>query len=158
MTNHTLEKPNDWWQLHLALVNPLKSGPDSCHNAKGRPNFLHRERERALETPREQHTPFKRGLSIGPHTCGSCCHSRWSNKGTTATVFFFPLIPIETGASTTVQERTNSYWLMQWANFGIWKAREDMVQRNLVGARSLEGLGVLGKLGLEDLLLFMYPN
>ena len=32
------------------------------------------------------------------------------------------------------------------------------VRRNLVGARSLEGLGVLGRLGLEGLLLFMYPN
>ena len=24
MTNHTLEKPNDWWQLHLPLVISLK--------------------------------------------------------------------------------------------------------------------------------------
>ena len=153
MTNHTLEKPNDWWQLHLALVNPLKSGPDSCHNAKGRPNFLHRERERALETPREQHTPFK-----GPTRAGVVVTAGGRTKARRQRYFFFPLIPIEIGASTTVQERTNSYWLMQWANFGIWKAREDMVQRNLVGARSLEGLGVLGRLGFEDLLLFMYPN
>ena len=50
-----------------------------------------------------------------------------------------------------VQERTNSYWLMQ-------KFREDTVQRNLFGARNLEGLGALGRLGLEGLLLFMYPN
>ena len=34
----------------------------------------------------------------------------------------------------------------------------DKVWRNLVGARSLEGLGALGKVGLEGLLLFMYPN
>ena len=27
-----------------------------------------------------------------------------------------------------------------------------------VGARNLEGLGALGRLGLEGLLLFMYPN
>ena len=47
---------------------------------------------------------------------------------------------------------------MQWANCGIWKAREDTVQRNLIGARRLEGLGALGRLGLEGLLLFMYPN
>ena len=65
---------------------------------------------------------------------------------------------IKARVSTTVQERTNSYWLMQWANCGIRKAREDMVQRNLVEARSLEGLGALGRLGLEGLLLFMYPN
>ena len=47
---------------------------------------------------------------------------------------------------------------MQWANYGIQKAREDIVWRNLVGARNLEGLGALGRLGLEGLLLFMYPN
>ena len=33
-----------------------------------------------------------------------------------------------------------------------------MVWRNLVGARSLEGLGASSKLGLEGLLLFMYSN
>ena len=33
-----------------------------------------------------------------------------------------------------------------------------MVRRNLVEARRLEGLDVLGRLGLESLLLFMYPN
>ena len=47
---------------------------------------------------------------------------------------------------------------MQWANCGIQKTREDTVRRNLVGARSLEGLGALDRLGLEGLLLFMYPN
>ena len=36
--------------------------------------------------------------------------------------------------------------------------REDKVRRNPVGARNLEGLGALGRLGLEGLLLFMYPN
>ena len=40
----------------------------------------------------------------------------------------------------------------------IWKAREDTVWHNLVGSRSLEGLGVSGRLGLKGLLLFMYPN
>ena len=38
----------------------------------------------------------------------------------------------------------------------IWKAREDTVRHNIVGAKSLEGLGALGR--LEGLLLFMYPN
>ena len=41
---------------------------------------------------------------------------------------------------------------------GIRKVREDKVRHNLVGAKSLEGLGILGRLGLEGLLLFMYPN
>ena len=49
-------------------------------------------------------------------------------------------------------------WLMQWAYCGIQKAKEDTVRLNLVGARNLEGLGALGKLGLEGLLLFVYPN
>ena len=62
------------------------------------------------------------------------------------------------GVWEAVQERTNSYWLMQWANCGIWKAREYMVRHNLVGVRTLESLGALGRLDLEGLLLFMYPN
>ena len=41
---------------------------------------------------------------------------------------------------------------------GIWKVREDKVRRNPIGTRSLEGLGASGKLGLDGLLLFMYPN
>ena len=41
---------------------------------------------------------------------------------------------------------------------GIQKAREDKVRRNPVGAKSLEGLSSSGRLGLEGLLLFMYPN
>ena len=38
------------------------------------------------------------------------------------------------------------------------KLEKKKVRCNLVGARSLEGLGTSGKLGLEGLLLFMYPN
>ena len=49
-------------------------------------------------------------------------------------------------------------WLMQWAYCRIRKAKEDTVRLNLVGARSLEGLSALGRLGLEGLLLFMYLN
>ena len=41
---------------------------------------------------------------------------------------------------------------------GSGKVKEDKVRRNPVGARSLEGLGAFGRLGLEGLLLFMYPN
>ena len=33
-----------------------------------------------------------------------------------------------------------------------------MVRLNLIGARSLKGLGALGRLGLEGLSLFVYPN
>ena len=47
---------------------------------------------------------------------------------------------------------------MQWAYYGIQKAKEDMIRFNLVGARIFEGLGALGRLGLKALLLFVYPN
>ena len=49
-------------------------------------------------------------------------------------------------------------WLMQWAYYRIRETKEDTVRLNPVGARSLEGLGALTRLGLEGLLLFMYPN
>ena len=49
-------------------------------------------------------------------------------------------------------------WLMQWAYCRIREAKEDTVRLNPVGVRSLEDLGALGRLGLEGLLLFMYPN
>ena len=49
-------------------------------------------------------------------------------------------------------------WLMQWSYYGIQEAKEDTVRLNPVGARSLEGLGTLGRLGSEGLLLFVYPN
>ena len=49
-------------------------------------------------------------------------------------------------------------WLMQWAYCGIRKAKKVAIRLNLVGARNLEGLGALGRLGLEGLLLFVYPN
>ena len=49
-------------------------------------------------------------------------------------------------------------WLMQWVYYRIRKAEEDMVRLNLVGARSLEGLGASGRFSLEVLLLFVYPN
>ena len=41
---------------------------------------------------------------------------------------------------------------------GFGKLEKIKVWCNLVGTRSLEGLGTLGRLGLEGLLLFMYPN
>ena len=49
-------------------------------------------------------------------------------------------------------------WLMLWAYYEIRETKEDTVRLNPVGARNLKGLGALGRLGLEGLLLFMYPN
>ena len=47
---------------------------------------------------------------------------------------------------------------MLWAITKSGKLEKTKVRRNLVGARSLEGVGALGRLGLEGLLLFMYPK
>ena len=47
---------------------------------------------------------------------------------------------------------------MQLAIAESGKLEKTNVRRNLVGARSLEGLGTLGRLGLEGLLLVIYPN
>ena len=49
-------------------------------------------------------------------------------------------------------------WLMQWAYCRTQKAKEDTVRLYLVGARNLEGVVALGRLGLEGLLLFVYPK
>ena len=49
-------------------------------------------------------------------------------------------------------------WMMNWAYCRIQKVKEDTVRLNLVRARSLEGLGALGRLGLGGLLLLVYPN
>ena len=62
------------------------------------------------------------------------------------------------GALGSSSEGTNSYWLMLWVIAEFGKLKKTKVRRNLVGTRSLEGLGTLGRLGLEGLLLFMYPN
>ena len=47
---------------------------------------------------------------------------------------------------------------MLWAIAESDKLEKTKVWHNVVGARSIEGLGTLGRLGLEGLLLFMYPN
>ena len=47
---------------------------------------------------------------------------------------------------------------MLWVIVESDKLEKTKVRRNFVGARSLEGLDTLGRLGLEGLLLFMYPN
>jgi len=44
---------------------------------------------------------------------------------------------------------------MQWAYCRIQEAKEDTVRLNPVGARSLEGLGALVRLGFEGFLLFV---
>ena len=47
---------------------------------------------------------------------------------------------------------------MQWVIAESSKLEKTKVRRNLVEARSSEGLGALSRLGLEGFLLFMYPN
>ena len=62
------------------------------------------------------------------------------------------------GSFGELPKEASEAWLMLWAIEGSGKLEKTKVWRNLVGARSLEGLGILGRLGLEGLLLFMYPN
>ena len=71
MTNHTLEKPNDWWRLHLPLVIPLKFSQNSCHTSKARLTFLHRERKHLKLRMNHAHTNQLRGASNGLRTHGS---------------------------------------------------------------------------------------
>ena len=47
---------------------------------------------------------------------------------------------------------------MLWIIAKSGKLEKKKVRRNLVGARSLDDLGTSGRLGLEGLLLFMYPT
>ena len=47
---------------------------------------------------------------------------------------------------------------MLWAIAESSKLEKIKVRHNLVGVRSLESLGTLGRFGLEGLLLFIYPN
>ena len=47
---------------------------------------------------------------------------------------------------------------MLWVIVEFGKLKKTKVRCNFVGAKSLEGLGTLGRLVLEGLLLFMYPN
>ena len=48
--------------------------------------------------------------------------------------------------------------MILWAIAKFGKLEKIKVQCNLVGAKSLEVLDTLDRLGLEGILLFMYPN
>ena len=48
--------------------------------------------------------------------------------------------------------------MILWAIAKSGKLEKIKVQCNLVGAKSLEVLDTLDRLGLEGILLFMYPN
>ena len=75
MTNHTLEKHNDWWWLHLPLVitknlSKIPATPPKVDK------YLPPLKERAPEAPRvPHHTQSSRGPSNGPCTCGSVATS-----------------------------------------------------------------------------------
>ena len=62
------------------------------------------------------------------------------------------------GSFGDLPKEAGEAWRMLWAIAESGKLEKTKVQRNLVGAKSLEGLGTQGRLGLEGLLLFMYPN
>ena len=62
------------------------------------------------------------------------------------------------GAWEAVRKEPISHWLMLWSSSGIREARKEIGLAQPRWSRSLEGLGTLGRLGLEGLLLFVYPN
>ena len=47
---------------------------------------------------------------------------------------------------------------MLWLSSGIREARKEIGSAQPRWIKNLEGLGTLGRLDLEGLLLFMYPN
>ena len=57
-----------------------------------------------------------------------------------------------------VRKKLISHWLMLWSSSGIREARKEIGSAQPCWSKKFEGLGALGRLGLEDLLLFMYPN
>ena len=110
------------------------------------PTLLEREllilREKSLQSlllPSPIVIPIERRFvhKHNPHTHLECCECFWS-LGSIG--------------------RCQGWWMQYGVYCGIQKAREDTISLNLVGARSLEGLGASDRLGLEGLLLFMYPN
>ena len=90
----------------LTFGNHLKFGPDSCHNTKGRPTFLHRERERerALEASREQNHIyiFREGPSNGAPQAQELSPWRVVERGLTTTVAVFPPRSNQGQASTAM--------------------------------------------------------
>ena len=57
-----------------------------------------------------------------------------------------------------VRNEPISHWLMLWSNSKIREARKEIGSAQPRWSKSLDGLGTLGRLGLEGLLLFMYLN
>jgi len=55
----------------FTLGNPLKFGLDPCHNAKGRPTFLHKERETAPEAYANNTHIHWEGPPMGPLCTGA---------------------------------------------------------------------------------------
>ena len=86
----------------LTFGNPLKFGPDSCHNVKSRPTFLHREREREhlKLCMNNMHHRIEWGRTTGSYASKSCHHDGWSNEGPRRRRQFFRFHPNRGGAST----------------------------------------------------------
>ena len=91
----------------LTFGNPFKFGPDSFHNSKGRPTFLHREREHPKHCAKHTRIHIERGPPKGPHTRGSCHHGGWSNEGAVAAVF--PLSRSRLGVNTYSPHSFHTY-------------------------------------------------
>ena len=62
------------------------------------------------------------------------------------------------GVWEAVRKEPILHWLMLWLSSGIREARKEIGSAQPRWSKKLEGLGTLGRLGLEGLLLFMYPS
>ena len=58
----------------------------------------------------------------------------------------------------TVKKEPISHWLMLWSSSWIQEARKEIGSVQSRWSKKLGGLRYTGRLGLEGLLLFMYPN
>ena len=57
-----------------------------------------------------------------------------------------------------VRKEPISHWLMLWSSSRIREARKEIGSAQPRWRKKIGGLGTLGQLGLEGLLLFMYSN
>ena len=65
----------------LTFGNPLKFGPDSCPKTKGRPTFLHRERESTQSSAQTHTTIFiEKGPSTRAHDDGGGFSAQFRSK------------------------------------------------------------------------------
>ena len=77
----------------LTFDNHLKFGIDSCHNAEGRPTFLHREREHLKLCANTHHHIYREGPSNGAPHAQELSPQQVVEQEPTMAAAIFPLPP-----------------------------------------------------------------